>query len=159
MIWNSQELVDEYLTVRQTVKLDDKFKAIDELVKASWELGSSNLCIINEDNRLVYSEPNNRPKSRVVTAANRFGDLLLVGVRHHCPIMNTQVKVLGGIKLLNEYSELECLGSLVGKSQGFLDQFGNYLTREEAFKVAVSNDQIIHNLGFQHGKLYSEHLY
>ncbi len=43
---------------------------------------------------------------------------------------------------------------------GFIDQFGNYLTREEAFVIAERQGQIRHTLGNEHSKkLYSEHLY
>ena len=44
--------------------------------------------------------------------------------------------------------------------QGFIDQCGNFLTREEAWKVAEAADQIIRTgPGFSGPMLYSENLY
>jgi hypothetical protein len=48
----------------------------------------------------------------------------------------------------------------LNSEQGFIDQFGVYLTREEAWVVASTENQIIplmHN--WCTGTLYSEHLY
>lgn len=42
--------------------------------------------------------------------------------------------------------------------QGFIDQRGNFLTREEAWIIAVNNNQIIRHLSSS-GVLYSENLY
>ena len=43
--------------------------------------------------------------------------------------------------------------------QGFVDQFGTFLTREEAWKVAIEAHQIIRRVGGDEGRLYSENLY
>ena len=43
---------------------------------------------------------------------------------------------------------------------GFIDQFGNFYTRTEAYIVAERNNQIKHIIGTEHmGELYSENLY
>lgn len=52
-------------------------------------------------------------------------------------------------------------------TQGFVDQFGNFLTREEAWIIAKENDQIKYRVGGDEvtkdgktfGKLFSENLY
>lgn len=52
-------------------------------------------------------------------------------------------------------------------SQGFVDQFGNFLTREEAWIIAEKNDQIKYRVGGDQvikdgktvGRLFSENLY
>jgi hypothetical protein len=43
--------------------------------------------------------------------------------------------------------------------QGFVDQRGEYLTREEAFEVASKAGQIIRRCGGDEGRLFSENLY
>lgn len=43
--------------------------------------------------------------------------------------------------------------------QGFVDQFGAFLTREEAWAIASAAAQIIHPLPGREGTLYSENLY
>lgn len=43
--------------------------------------------------------------------------------------------------------------------QGFVDNRGNFLTREEAWPIAVAAGQIIRRVGGDEGCLYSENLY
>lgn len=43
--------------------------------------------------------------------------------------------------------------------QGFVDQHGLFLTREEAWSVALDAQQIIRDSDWQVGSLHSEHLY
>ena len=43
--------------------------------------------------------------------------------------------------------------------QGFVDNFGNFLTREEAWVVAEKAGQIIYRCGGDGVKLFSENLY
>lgn len=46
-----------------------------------------------------------------------------------------------------------------GAEQGFVDQFGAFLSREEAWKVALEAGQIIRRVGGDGERLYSENLY
>ena len=46
-----------------------------------------------------------------------------------------------------------------GAEQGFVNTWGEWLTREEAWLVADANDQIIKDRDWQTGILHSEHLY
>lgn len=43
--------------------------------------------------------------------------------------------------------------------QGFIDQHGNFYSREEAWKIAQANGQIIRRVGGDEGRLFSENLY
>jgi hypothetical protein len=61
----------------------------------------------------------------------------------------------GGIELLREYADSS---GAERYEQGFIDQFCNFLTREEAYVIAKANGQII-NPGHETDKLYSENLY
>lgn len=46
-----------------------------------------------------------------------------------------------------------------GWEQGFIDQLGEFMTREEAYKVAVEAGQIVRRCGGDDGRLFSENLY
>jgi len=43
--------------------------------------------------------------------------------------------------------------------QGFVDQHGEFMTREEAHKVAIEAGQIIRRCGGDEERLFSENLY
>lgn len=84
---------------------------------------------------------------RIVCAANRHkfvGDIdIILGIRHWDELMRQQVSD-------SDYSNYE---------QGFIDNKGKFLTREEAFVVAEREGQIIRCVGGDEGVLYSENLY
>ena len=81
---------------------------------------------------------------RVVCAALKNSDgRIILGVRHFDQLM---------LRALEESP-----GDWSFAVQGFVDQKGNFLSREEALIVAVLQDQIIHKVGEE--RLYSENLY
>jgi len=96
-----------------------------------------------------------RARRRVVCAAIRAkdGDVLL-GIRHYSEDMHEQIsKRVDGDKFKG----------LLDETQGFVDQHGVFMSREEAFEVALKAEQQIfeHNCGkgLNGMKLYSEGLY
>jgi len=92
---------------------------------------------------------------RVVCAAIRglHGNLML-GIRHYSMDMHTQLAVR---------SDRDSLQHRLDPDQGFVDQYGVYMTREEAYEVAQAAGQIIYpeacGGGLDGPKLYSEGLY
>lgn len=97
-----------------------------------------------------------RSQRRVVCAAIRAEDgTLLLGIRHYSGDMHSQMlaRMDGGEKFRHRY----------GDDQGFVDQRGIYMTREEAYKVAEAAGQIFDQAACREGKngmqLYSEGLY
>ena len=86
---------------------------------------------------------------RVVCAALRHESsrMLVIGVRHFDSVMRQTIQAFGGIA---EWERAE---------QGFVDQFGVFMTREEALAVATSSGQIIRRVGGDGLRLYSENLY
>lgn len=87
---------------------------------------------------------------RVVCAAIRAEDgSIMVGVRHYSADMHAQIL---------SRSDGEKFAHRSDDDQGFVDQFGDYLTREEAWIVANDAGQIVRDVG-RHGKLFSENLY
>lgn len=91
---------------------------------------------------------NTTPPRMVVCAANLIGDTIICGARHYDSVMHSQLKLMqtGG------YDESTVI-------QGFIDQRGAFLTREQAWIVATAAGQIIRRVGGDGQKLYSENLY
>lgn len=90
---------------------------------------------------------------RVVCAAvlSTKTGTIVTGARHFDELMR---KSLNTIKALDETPHD------YAKNQGFIDQFGNFLTREEAYEIAEKRGQIIRECGNKGQRtLYSEHLY
>lgn len=90
------------------------------------------------------SLPNFHEIRRVAMAANIVNGHLIVGCRHHCPIMCMQIELLG----------LDCSEHDILAEQGFVDQWGIYMCRREAWSVAERAGQI--KRVFQPGVLFSE---
>jgi hypothetical protein len=89
-----------------------------------------------------------RGDQRVVCAALRdsFGRIV-TGARHFDAVMMEQIK-RGGFQ--DDWKTAD---------QGFIDQLGNYLTREEARVIAEAQGQILDPNGGGPVSLYSENLY
>lgn len=89
---------------------------------------------------------------RIVCAAirNARGGII-VGARHYDGLMHTALNNCIDWLDWEDHSQI---------AQGFIDQRGNFLTREEAFDIAEGNGQIIRICGSEDKrKLYSENLY
>lgn len=87
----------------------------------------------------------------VVCAANRnrTTGLIICGARHFDEIMHKQMEARPAEER-DDWRESE---------EGFIDQSGNFLTREEAHKVATASGQIRRRVGCDERALYSENLY
>lgn len=93
---------------------------------------------------------------RVVCAANRYGYFILLGARHWDETMHRQKEAMDLQYINSERFE-----------EGFINTWGEFLTREEAWLVAGNNNQIFRFVGSQLAtdvgidgtKLYSENLY
>lgn len=90
---------------------------------------------------------------RIVCAAVTYPahpGTVLVGPRHFDAVMVAQYQ-----RIFGEGEEPEDV-------QGFIDQHGKFLTREEAWFVALAEGQVIRRVGGDSangGRLYSENLY
>jgi hypothetical protein len=84
---------------------------------------------------------------RVVCAACRIGDIVLAGARHFDTIMHSQLQAMRLDR-----------GQIGMAEQGFVDQFGIFLTRQEAYKLAEEKGQINGEPNIP-GTLFSEDLY
>ncbi len=92
---------------------------------------------------------------RVVCAAIRNArGALLLGIRHYSEDMHRQIHARhDGHTFMHRYDE----------DQGFVDQRGCFMSREEAYQVAEAAGQIVNTTACGRGldgpKLYSEGLY
>jgi len=83
---------------------------------------------------------------RIVCAAIRNGGYdIICAPRHWDSLMHVQVSLSSG--------------NWKAAEQGFVDQRGEFLTREQAFEVAKAAGQIIRRCGGDEGRLFSENLY
>lgn len=96
--------------------------------------------------------------SRIICAANKVTlsnaeTILVVGPRHWD---KTMCNIFDGMNPYDYAVEIEV--------QGFIDQFGNFYDRYEAWIIAETNGQIIRRVGGDtaldgRGRLFSENLY
>lgn len=83
---------------------------------------------------------------RIVCAAMSKDGRIVTGARHFDKVMRNQMEASEGIEWWRSCK------------QGFIDQFGDFLNREEAWDVAKEQDQIRRDLPTE-GYLFSENLY
>lgn len=89
-------------------------------------------------------------KPRVVVCAaicNRLTSDVICGSRHYDETMGRLIFMHA---MQQGWSDAE---------QGFIDQFGVFMTREEAWEVACAAGQIKYVLPNNYGQLFSENLY
>lgn len=87
---------------------------------------------------------------RIVCAANKHGYVVIPSARHWDTNMHNLAR-----RIDPDYKDYEW-------EQGFINTWGEFLTRQEAWKVAEYNNQIVHRVGSDRadgGTLYSENLY
>lgn len=103
-----------------------------------------------------------KPPERIVVAATKYlhenvelsgGDVIIMGIRHgcdyHCDI----------------FEDLLCVYPEIVNSkrvQGFITSKGRFVDRQEAWKIAVEQKQVIRRVGgdtVRGGTLYSENIY
>lgn len=87
---------------------------------------------------------------RIVCAAAKLDDAIIVSPRHFDPTMHEALRVRSF-----KYPHENWHNSI----QGFVDQQGIFLTREEALVVAKAANQIVRRVGGDQFRLYSENMY
>lgn len=88
---------------------------------------------------------------RVVCAAIRgHGGVIICGARHFDGVMLKQLDMAGGSQHFGRSKPVE---------QGFIDNRGEWLTREEALVVATAAGQLVRRCPGDDRELFSENLY
>jgi len=98
-----------------------------------------------------FWEPPKSAKIIIVCAACRYGDFIVTGARHWDNIMINTVR-----KIYGNSSKEVCSKS----DQGFIDQYGRFYSRQEAYQIVQENGQPFNAArNTIVGELYSEGLY
>lgn len=120
----------------------DKFAKIKEAISVYKRMTDGNIMEDGRSRAEYYGV-----QLRVAQAAYNFNGYIVTGTRHSCPIMQMQMYAIGN-DILDEWCGFKMV-------QGFTDQYGNFLTRQEAYIIAKVAGQIIRE---DHcpGTLYSE---
>lgn len=93
---------------------------------------------------------------RVVCAANWHDDAgIVLGARHFDFLMHRAIQIENDAR----FEHCQELIDPIEWEQGFIDQRGEFMTREEAWTVAEAAGQILRRCGGDGTKLYSENLY
>lgn len=96
-----------------------------------------------------FSFEKNGTLRRIVCAAVQAKDgEVITGIRHFSPDMK---------KMINLHPSPEKFR--FNSTQGFVDQFGDFWNRQDAWKIAQNASQIYRRCGGDEGKLFSENLY
>jgi hypothetical protein len=85
----------------------------------------------------------------IVSAANRYKDIVVMGPRHYSNLMMAHIEAYGGVDLLRKYAgdDLE---------QGFVDQYGTFYDRVTAKKIAIKRGQLRYPQNCPGSDLFSE---
>lgn len=87
----------------------------------------------------------------IVSAANRYKDIIVKGPRHYSPLMVAEIEAYGGVELLKKYAGEEY-------EQGFVDQYGTFYDRTHAKKIAIKRGQLRYPQNCPGSHLFSEGL-
>lgn len=112
-------------------------------------LVDNNVLVQGDDGELTTRWEKYGVQLKIVCAAVQYGDLVIPGVRHYCPITRSLLDVFG-------LASLRAYGT---ETQGFVDQYGVFHDREEAFQIALEAGQIVEGKTEHPSKLFSEDLY
>ena len=110
-------------------------------------------------------EGNPKKKWYVVCAAcrHRPTGLIVTGARHFDKVMRAQIFSLQGYDkcaaALGQFKEMLSSDDWRNLDQGFIDNYGDFLTREEAWYVAKYSNQIKFPTSTAERFLFSENLY
>ena len=146
MTWPSREMAFGVIPYKQ-YKTCDEYADLSLLGRSQFEMYCNNAVMDGEYRWEHYGR-----ELRIVSACNRYGDVLIAGPRHGSSIMTAMILHLGGLRRLIEY----CGGD---SEQGFIDQYGTFHSREEALMIARRNRQELYPEESRAGKLFSESLY
>lgn len=118
--------------------LEDRIKEIALAARVNREHVQYNQWIENdEDGFTGWRWDKYKSERRIVCSANRYKDYIVTGARHYCPQMNAQINLVG----------LDALRAYAGDDyeQGFMDQRGVFISRQDALILAIENGQMRYN--------------
>jgi hypothetical protein len=153
-----QQLTKDISILERKIKLLKEIKDYKDRTKENyWVTTSEGLTVPRHE---YYGIP-----LLIACAANNYGGLIITGIRHHSPDMSMTYRLIGK-EIIDDW--LTKTKSQV--IQGFVDQYGMFYTREQAWIITRASNQIRidrYNLRTnksvkdyselpEHDKLYSE---
>ena len=124
--------MDKY-PILQAMSKEEAFRLLD--IQGEFRKTQMKERYWNEETGLWWWEQHPDVKLRIVAACNRWKDVYFVAARHSSIIMTQQQLMYGGLKVLHEYAGDD-------HEQGFIDQYENFHSREEAVIIAKNNNQL-----------------
>lgn len=109
--------------------------------------------------RVAALEQRNRLQTIVCAACRHPDGRVVLGVRHFDHIMWKQILGLPITADLPRDPAPDDVLGWGGAAQGFVDNAGAFLTREEAWAVCIGHDRPLIDREWSRGSLHSEHLY
>jgi len=100
-----------------------------------------------------------KPQQIVVCAACMYEGIIVTGARHWDKVMRTQYDMSTRAAFWDQWN---CVPAMGEYAQGFINQFGDFLTRKEAMQVVLANTQSLRTPREKldpNGILFSEDLY
>ena len=93
-------------------------------------------------------------QKRIVCAACKNGEHVVLGARHYDRLMNTAIDILEDSVLTEDWKGQDAV-------QGFIDQFGKFHDRKEALAIATAAGQVgvYRDKCWPEDELFSEDLY
>lgn len=106
---------------------------------------------------LTWLGPGEYAIRKIVCAANKYplkdgGEVIIPCIRHTGPILSSQLKLLKEAGLIDKTWATP-------NNQGFVDQYNNWWSREDAYIIAEYSNQINHDRNGHDHELFSEGLY
>ena len=158
--YNSASCEDVARRVEEVIRLREDVATLRE---NNLKLATSNLEVLGVQQEKVRSDRNDLIRSALYTegqqyivcaaARNTYNGAIICSPRHYASTFHA------AIELYRETADEKSIEGWRESDEGFVDQFGKFLTRAEARKIAVATNQIRRRCGGDHEELYSENLY
>lgn len=101
------------------------------------------------------------PRHVVCAALRNCQGQIICGARHYDHVMRIQIANSKGRRYWRTFVKI--FGRIVWRcppvQQGFIDQWGYFMDREEALDVATAANQIVRRCGGDDKELFSDNLY
>lgn len=153
-------LSSEYdAAVKELTEAQEEVERLKSVVAVNYlskeEINSLFPADLDSDNTQVNGYTYHSGQQYVVCAAarNTYNGAIICSPRHYDSTFHA------AIELYRETADEKSIEGWRESDEGFVDQFGKFLTRAEARKIAVATNQIRRRCGGDHEELYSENLY
>jgi hypothetical protein len=147
-------LSDDNTKVIQTIPLETRVQIVAQAAARANELFMERVWIENDSDGFTgWRWDKFCVEPYIVCAANKYGDFIVTGSRHLSVPMIMTIELVG-MDALHAYA-----GGPEKEEQGFIDQYGRYWGRREAYDLCIQQGRPLLEEGRSKTILFSEHLY